>query len=338
MIYFYYGSDTFTLSRELKNLKQNFPGMVEEIEIGDFSDIDLKTRLTEVLQSQGLFSQDKLVFLKNFLGRIKDFPKSEEYLSNVIKNPSAAGLVFEQTDRFDKRLKFFKALQKSAEMRQFDIPTGPALEKWVENYLVYTGFKIEPLALREFVRLTSPEAVEENLYDLWQVANELEKLMLYHTPSSSPPYQGVELVGVISLADVLAIVRPNVSQNVFALTNLFAEGRAAEAQRYLEILIGPGPAADLKSQSIQIIGALAMQIRSLLLVKDLERETPAKIAHALGWKEGRVWINQKLARKFSVEKLAAMMADLRALDLRLKTSEEPPKLLLSLFLQKARAS
>src|SRR3989344_2263797 len=158
MIYFYYGSDTFTLSRELKNLKQNFPGMVEEIEIGDFSDIDLKTRLTEVLQSQGLFSQDKLVFLKNFLGRIKDFPKSEEYLSNVIKNPSAAGLVFEQTDRFDKRLKFFKALQKSAEMRQFDIPTGPALEKWVENYLVYTGFKIEPLALREFVRLTSPEA------------------------------------------------------------------------------------------------------------------------------------------------------------------------------------
>ena len=137
---------------------------------------------------------------------------------------------------------------------------------------------------------------------------------------------------IIQAADVRQLVSPNISQNVFALTNLFAEGKSVEAQRLLDDLLGAGQQTELKTQTIQMIGALASQIRSLLLVKDLENETPSKIAEALGWKEGRVWINSKLAKKFSKDKLASLLKDLRAMDLRLKSSEEPPKLLLSLFL------
>ena len=152
-------------------------------------------------------------------------------------------------------------------------------------------------------------------------------------PSLSPSPPGG---GKIAFADVRDLVMPNISQNVFQLTNLFAEGRGREAVSLLEKMMSAPQASDLKSQTIQIIGGLASQIRSLLLVKDLERETPSKIAEILSWKEGRVWINSKLAKKFTKEKLLGLMRDLRALDLRLKTSEEPPKLLLSLFLQKAK--
>ncbi len=47
-------------------------------------------------------------------------------------------------------------------------------------------------------------------------------------------------------------------------------------------------------------------------------------------------IVSKLAKQFTQEKLIRFLADLQAIDLRLKTTEEPPKLLLSLFLQKLK--
>ncbi len=341
MILFFHGPDTFTLSREIKKIKSEFVGLVEELEIGNTPDSELTIRLRETLESQGLFANKKLVVLKNFLGQLKNYPRSEEYLMGLLSTPSQspsprlreneAGsdhggdyVIFEQTEKFDKRLKFFKTLQKEAQAKEFMIPSGTDLEIWVGNYLRNQGFTMEPEALAEFVNLMGRNE-EESLYDLWQVSSELEKLMLF---------SGEEKI--IRITAVRVLVCPNISQNVFSLTNLFAEGRGAEAQKLLDDLMGSGPAYELKTQTIQIIGALASQIRSLLLVKDLEKESPAGIAATLGWKEGRVWINSKLARKFTKEKLMSMMRDLRALDLRLKTSEEPPKLLLSLFLQKAK--
>lgn len=318
---FYYGEDTFTLGREIKTLKAGFAGMVEELETGDLPDGELKNRLQEVLQNQTLFSKKKLVILKNFLAVSKSFPASEEYLTGIIAGRlEEVTVVVIETDKFDKRLKFFKALQKAAQTREFNIPVGRDLENWIREYLGNQGFKIETAALGEFIRLLGQNE-EERMYDLWQVSSELEKLMLLAHAEK-----------LITISHVREVVKPNISQNIFQLTNLFAEGKNREAMFLLEKMMSSSAAAELKTQTIQIIGGLGSQIRSLLLVKDLERESPAKIASLLGWKEGRVWINSKLAKKFSTDKLVGMLRDLRALDLRLKTSEEPPKLLLSLFL------
>ena len=81
--------------------------------------------------------------------------------------------------------------------------------------------------------------------------------------------------------------------------------------------------------------AKIMMMQAFLLVQSFQNESPSRIAATLGWKEGRVWINQKLAGKFAGKILVGMLRDLQAIDRRLKTSEEPPKLLLTLFLQKA---
>ena len=326
MVIFYYGEDTFTLAREIKKLKANFSGEIHEVSPnGAISDTALRGRLVEIFSNQGLFSSKKMVFLKNFVDQAKDFPKTEEYLLALAKNPPADHeLIFAEEESCDKRLKFFKALQKLAQTKEFNLLSYKNLEIWIESILKTEGFTIEPDAAITLGKLFGADEMETT-YSLWQVNSELEKLMLFK-----------EQEKVIHAADVKELVKPNISHNVFSLTNLFAEGKGAEAMRLLEKMMGEGPASDLKSQSIQIIGGLASQIRSLLLVKDLETESSVKIAARLGWKEGRVWINSKLAKKFAKEKLVKLLADLRALDLRLKTSEEPPKLLLSLFLQKAK--
>jgi len=336
MIQLLYGEDTYSLSLEIKKQKSKF-SFVEELAIGDLTDAQLKSRLVEILQSQGLFAAAKLVILKNFLTNIADYEQSAEYLLEFCGKPvSGTEVIFFQEEKADKRLKFFKALSKLANARELTIPVGNELQSWIENYLSDKGFKMENAAVTEFVSLLGQDE-DERLFDLWQVAAELEKLMLLksspysHESHYTHSNQGVEgekqEERVIKVSDVKSVVKPNASQNIFRITNMFAEGNVAGAVRALE---------EIDEAPQLIIGGLASQLRSLLLVKALEGESSAKIAARLGWKEGRVWINTKLAKKFSKEKLVKLLADLKALDLRLKTSEEPPKLLLALFIQKAK--
>ena len=327
MIHLYYGRDTFSLDLEIKKLKDSFPKTgIEELVLQNQTDGELRGKLQESLESQGLFSTSKLVILRNFLASIHKLPVTEAYLSAALKGVSKEiTVVFVQDESCDKRLKFYKSLQKLAQVREFSVPTGKDLAVWIKNYLAAQSFEMETGALSEFINLLGADT-EEELHDLWQVSQELEKLMLLKFADKK-----------IATADVRAIVKPNISQNIFALTNLFAEGKAGEAVTLLEKMIGAGPVAELKTQFLQTIGGLASQIRSLLLVKDLDGQSSGEIASTLNWKEGRVWINSKLARKFTREKLIRLLTDLKALDLRLKTSEEPPKLLLTLFFQKAKA-
>ena len=326
MILFLYGEDTLTLLREVGDLRKKFlakshPQAVEEFEPGsDIKDEALRSRLQELLENQGLFAQEKFVVLRNLVGAISEFPQSQEYLLEALPGLSkTTTVVFVEIVPADARLKFFKKLSKLAKTEEFAVPAPQQLPKWVEKRLAEEGLRIESPALQKFLEFLGPEPT------LWRVESEIQKLKLYATPRQS-----------ISTADVEAVVTPSFSQTVFSITDAFAASDVRAAVVFLERLLQGGNLSDTKGQTIQIVGALAAQLRSLLLVKDLEsRYQAGEIAKILGWKEGRVWINQKLSKKFTSERLQKMLLDLKAIDLRLKTSEESPKLLLSLFLQKS---
>lgn len=332
MIQFLYGEDTFTLALELRKLKASFlqkhkAAAVEEINItDDIADRDLRIKLHEVLEAQGLFAKEKLIIFRDVLDKIGQYSLSQEYLLGPSLTPPHEGgeeggrevtVVFVQQEKFDKRSKFFKFLQKSAKAKEFALPREDKLKSWIREQLGTKGFEIEPSALAELTgRFGEP-------YSLWQVTSELEKLMLYSNIEKK--------IGQNEVKDIIA---PNLNYDVFSLTNAIAEGQATEAVKILEELVEEGTTQQ-KTQIIQIIGALASQIHSLLLVKNVSG-SPQEIAKILGWKEGRVFINTRLAKKFTTEKLKKLLSDLKQIDLRAKTSDEPIKLLLTLFIQKAR--
>jgi DNA polymerase III delta subunit len=323
MILFFYGDDSYSLRHELAALRAKF-FLWEELMIDpELTDHELRSRLQESLESQGLFAKKKLVILRNFLDDLENYPETREYLEKASANLSPdITLAFAQTESCDKRLSFFRFLQKKAQVKEFSSPTGKALEAWIKKRLLAGGFEIREEALESFLEKLGLD------YNLWQIENELGKLMLYGDKKA----QGGKTV---TKKMVQQIVPTTVSQSVFDLTNAIAEGRIPDALWLLEQFLKGSSAADSKKEIIQIVGALASQIRSLILVQDFKNQSPGEIAKILGWKEGRVWINLKLAKKFSKERLLKLLADLKAIDLRLKTSEEPPKLLLTLFFQKA---
>lgn len=275
-------------------------------------------RLQELCESQGLFGDDKLVILQDTLNELHKYHQAEGYLEATLeKVPANVVLVFAEKQPPDKRLRFFKKLQKLAKVKEFSIPIGKILESWIKNKLQDRGFQIEKAALERLVSLLGED------YTLWQISEELEKLRLFFPQDK-----------VITEDQVRQIVSPNITQNVFELTNLVAEGQIVLAVSLLEQMVKGGAVAEIKTQIIQIVGALASQIRSLLLVKDLENVPADETAKILGWKPGRVWINLKLSKKFTSARLKHLLQDLKAIDYRLKTSEEPAKLLLTLFFQK----
>lgn len=332
MILFFYGRDTYSLAAETKNLKKQFAqkhslsGLEEAALASGTPDGEALAYLRELFSNTGLFSSAKLVIFRNILGEISKLPESQKFLIQKLKDlPTEFSIIVYQDQAFDRRLKFFKTLSTLSESKEFSVPSGKELEKWIENYLAANNFRIDSAALRTFTDLLG-ENEEESQYDLWQVASELEKQMLYSWNTKT-----------IDASQITSLVQPNITQNIFSLTNLVAAGDIRAAVRLMELMVDTKNAAESKTQILQIVGALAAQIRNLIAVKELESKSPGAIAKTLSWKEGRVWINLKLAKKYTGERLRALLSDLKALDLRLKTSEEPPKLLLTLFFQKAKA-
>lgn len=324
MIQFFHGEDTFTITSDLLDIKKKFSkkystSAVEELHIGTgAADNDLRRRLQEVFESQGLFAKEKLVIIKDLLSRLDDLPQTQEYFFRVLENPPQhSEIIIFETEAFDKRQKAYRKLVKFAKVQEYAVPKGDELLAWMEKYLKAQGYEIEKPALIELAYRLNEET------SLWQVAGELEKLKLFVAPAKR-----------IGAPDVKLVTSQNFGYDVFALTNAVADGKVAEAIKLLGRMVSDA-GAQQKTQLLQILGALASQIHSLLLVKSIS-DRPQDIAKKLGWKEGRVWINSKLAAKFSRAKLKQMLADLKAIDLRLKTSDEPMNLLLTLFIQKAR--
>lgn len=333
MIYFFYGEDTYSAERELSLIKGKFlktypQGLFEELRISEeSSDEKLGRQIQEFLQAQGLFESHKLITVRDFLKYVSLFPQPFEYLEKFIKNKQEDNLitlVFFETGFPDRRFKLFQTLKKFAKAKQFFIPRHQALEDWIKTRLAEEGAKINQEALQTFVGRVGEE------YNLWQVENELQKLILFSF--SSPGGDGK----MITKKEVLEVVSPSFSQNIFALTNALGEGKMKEALTLLQEMVR-GTATDQKTWLLKIIAVLANQIRSLLMIKDLAGMNPEEIAKILNWKEARVWVNLRLAKKFSSEKLQKLLRDLRAIDFRLKTSEEPVDLLLVLFFEKTNS-
>lgn len=329
MIHLWFGEDTFSILQELTALREKFvqknsEAVIEDLEFSpETEDEDLRTNLQRLFGNQGLFSRNKMIILRNFLGEINQYPLAQDYLFQNLENFSPLHtLVFFEEELVDKRLKLFRQLQKIAKVKEFVVPVDKALKTWINQYLEKWGFKITEPGVENLLRRLGED------YNLWQVDGELQKLILYSWSTK-----------IIEGSAVQQIVPQNITQNIFNLTDLVAQNQIPQALTLLEQMIGAVQTSDTKTQIIQIVGALAFQIRSLLLVKDLaEQHSQAEIARFLDWKEGRVWINLKLAKKFTKERLIGLIQNLKAIDFRLKTSEEPPKLLLALFFQKAQGN
>ena len=199
--------------------------------------------------------------------------------------------------------------RKYGQAKQFIIPTGAQLERWVAQRAKALGASVTPEAARLLI-----EAVGENPRAL---AGEIEKLSVYVGKGASIDARAVKAL------------TPDLRQSrAFDLTDALARRQHARALALLHEFLADGQAP------VQVLGLIASQTRSLIQVKALsERGLRAvEIAEAAGMAPYAVEKALPLARQFTLAQLEAAHHAALAADVALKNSRMTPEMALDLLM------
>ncbi|HEV8601394.1 MAG TPA: hypothetical protein VGQ87_02230, partial [Patescibacteria group bacterium] len=260
---------------------------------------------------------------------------ADKILEIIEKIPSDYFLVFWQTQKPDKRLTSTKKiLAANINIQEFKLPHDKELNAWIVAEAKRLAVSIDSPAVEKLAQALGRDLFEakkaggkivevKEVFNLWQASSELAKLASFS--------------GQIKAGDVEKLVNTKVSENVFALADNIMSGRENEAMLALENLLNAG--ADEKSEVIKLVGLLAEQLRSSLLVYLLKARNISQdeMAEALGWSPGRVFMVSKGLAKFDATKAKNLLNRLLLIDQSLKSSEASPRLLLDLFIHQACA-
>jgi DNA polymerase III delta subunit len=313
MIQVLLGSDIFSKRRHIAKLAET-----SKLEVAWFpEDGDVSQVFSFVAPS--LFGGAKVFVLRNLFGKLseKDLEKLRDSKEQIVL----------LEDKLDKRKsqaqKFLK--DKQVKVTEFTTPTGPELEKWITARTKELGSKISPklaafLASRFFQNGGGSFKFTEPVFDLWQVDNEIQKLLAYTKGGEITEAAALALTPDLNEADSWDIVNAMAEKDVkkvFALTENFFSGKIS----------------DEKAKAILLNAILADQFRNILLVQAAasSRLSDAELLSRTGWKSGRLFVLKKLAAKFDPIKVRDFCKKLVSLDEQLKSSSVPPRVLLDLI-------
>lgn len=136
-----------------------------------------------------------------------------------------------------------RELMTLARVRSFPVMNQNQLKQWVERRIKEAGGSISPQAVNTLVRFVGS--------DLWSIANEADKLVLYAAGRR------------IEEADVKSVVSFVREESVFTLVDAVLESRGSVAQDSLQQLLRQGEAP------VQLLTMIARQLRIIFLVREM---------------------------------------------------------------------
>jgi DNA polymerase III subunit delta len=308
MIHLLLGSDDFSKKEYVKMLEKRFGH-----EITSLFDANPK-ELLDTSKSGSLFSAKKLVKIYDFFAKNTELP--EDLISELLNSGNVFVFVEEALDKRKTATKKLLA-DKNITVAEFALPTGEEFKKWVDNRAKSYDLKFKADALVSFFERLGVGKGEfgKELYSLWQVDSELQKLKHY-TNGSEVTREAVE-----------RIISENIDENIFKITNAIGDRNSRAATQYLNEYIDRLP-GDEKTKIISLSALLADQFRNILIIQQVvEKGMPdSEISKLTGFAPGRLFVYKKLARGFKKEKAVEALTKLEYLDEEMKSSSSPAAL------------
>ncbi len=318
MIIFLYGEDEFCSNRKLTEIKNKFLEKNKEggiLFIFDFSESEEKVdEMLLKLSSGGLFSNKKLVVIKNILQN--KAAAEDENIFNFLKKIDKGQekdliLVFWERGEINKKLKLAKFLFEKAKKQEFGILRGGKLASWINKEVKEVGrgaVTISPKAAEKLsVFVGSNSAL---------LAKEIEKLTVYKSQ------------GEISEEDVELLVKAKVDTDIFRTLDALGNGDKKTALELLHnhLEVGDHP--------LFMLDRYFYQFRNLLKVKSLveKNRSSSEIAAALRMHPFVVKKSLEQGRRFSLERLKDLYKKLCEIDFLAKTGKVDVGLALDKFI------
>lgn len=315
MILFLYGPNTYSSRQRLNFYKDGFikkydPSGFNITKIdGEKATLD---DLNKAMSTSALFALKRMVIIENLINKNKNKDVSRETV-NIIDNQknSENVIIFWEETAEKKDLTanpLFKKLLKEARVEKFDLIPERELNKWIKNEIAKQSGKINEEAIKTLISLV------EN--DLWQISQEIKKLIAYKKGS------------LITANDVLLLVKGKFDDDIFKLTDALAHKNKKQFLRLLADQFASG------ANEIYLLTMFTRLFRILLETKEMSQSGHASkfaIAQELGLHPFVVEKALSQIKKFSIENLKEIYRKLLEIDFKIKTSQVKPRLLFELL-------
>ena len=264
MLIFVYGEDTFRVQEKVQVMKEKYQEKFDSsgMNLAEFSGKLELGSVMQAVQSPPFLGEKRMVVVYGLCGSLKkdQVQAWQDGLSNIPETTIV--VLWEDTNpaKLEKHA-LYKALKDQAEVHLYPFPLlqGAALSQWVVTRVDQMGSQINQDALVALVERVGS--------DLWQMQNEIEKLIAY---------SGGE---VITSEMIEKLVRASFDDQIFQLVDAISQRNAGQAIKLLEEERWSG------ATDQYVFGMLARQVRILLGTRSVldinDRATKDTIASEL---------------------------------------------------------
>jgi len=303
MLIFLYGQDTYRSRQKLNEIINHYKKIHKSgLNLKYFDGKNLSFQdFKDEIRSVSMFAEKKLAVLKNtFLN--KNF--KENFLRDSKEFAESKDIVlFYEEEEFSGD-KLFKFLKKHAKSQEFKPLQSQKLKNWVKKGFDDYGIEIREEALEKLINFVGS--------DLWQMANEIKKLVSYKLKCPNPE---------ISQRDIELLVKPKIENDIFKTIDAIASKNKKQALDLIHKHLEKG------DTPLYLLSMINFQFRNLLIVK----------SSRFGYEKLKMhpYVIQKStqqARKFNFEELKKIYQKIFQVDLSIKTGKVEPETALDLFI------
>lgn len=306
MFIFLYGQDTFRSQQKLNEIVAYYQKIHKsglnlkyfEGKMLSFEDFQ------EELQTISMFQEKKLMILKNVFSN-QEF--KEKFLKNFEKFKNSKEIIlFYETEEISEKDPFFHILIRQARVQEFKPLEGQRLKNWVKKEFRSYKMEIDDKAIETIINFVGN--------DLWQMANEIKKLVSFKKEG-----------GRVSQKDIELLVKPKLESDIFKTIDAIASKNKKIALRLIKEHLEKG------DSPLYLLSMVAFQFRNLLMVKDLIEKNLSPYC----LKQLHPYIIKKclfLSRKFDLLELKKIYQKIFQVDLNIKTGKIEPEIALDLLI------
>jgi DNA polymerase-3 subunit delta len=308
MIIFLYGPDTYRSWQKLNEIIEYYKKIHKSglnLRYFEGENLNFQNFKNEV-ETVSMFQEKKLLVLKDVFSN-KNFQK--EFLmegENFIHSDNI--ILFYEKKEIDKNNPFLKFLKKHSKFQEFELLKGQKLINWVKKELRKYQVAVEPGVFEELANLVGS--------DLWQMENEIKKLVNYKNGQK------------IKKEDLKLLVKPKIETDIFKTIDAISEKKKNQALLLLHQHLEKG------DSPLYLLAMINFQFRNLLEIKDLAKKNVPyyKIINESNLSPFVVKKSYRQAQKFTLWELKKIYQKIFQLDLAIKTGKLEPETALDLFI------
>ncbi len=308
MIIFLYGQDTYRSQQKLNEIIEHYKKIHQSglnLKYFDGENLDFQDFKNE-WETSPMFAEKKLIILKDIFSNENFKEKLLKEGRRFVKSENII-LIYERKE-LSENTPFLKFLKENSKFQEFRLLEREKLKAWAKKEFTNHQTEIEPQALEELINLVGN--------NLWQMANEIKKLVSYKNSQK------------IKLKDVKLLVRPKIETDIFKTIDSLAQKKKSQALSLLHRHLEKG------DSPLYLLSMINFQFRNLLEIKELiEKNTSyARILRQSYLHPFIVKKSYQQTQKFTLQQLKKIYQKIFEVDLAIKTGKIEPETALDLFI------